>query len=167
MPNLTPEERRATQYWGSIEGVTRAGGSVTDLWRGINEQAAALGYDTAGISAIDVNRLRSLAVSNRNAERSLDRLGPDDLITGDAIGQAPWARSLNEQNAVPMWSVRFEHIVIVDGEEVTQYRTSVFTGEVPRTRRELELALEEDGENLAGEYEVEHVGIGGYTILAA
>lgn len=167
MAELTPQERRAMQYWGPIESVTMAGGSTRDIWDRIRAQAEALGYDSPGISALDVNRLRSQAVANRNALAGLDQLGEDDLITGSQIGNAPWGRSLNQQNAVPMWQVKFEHIVTdSNGNEQTVWRTSTFTGTVPRTRRELELALEEDGENLAGEYEQEHVGVGAYNILA-
>jgi hypothetical protein len=167
VPDFTPSQKRAMQYWGPVESVVLRGGSTEELWQSINAQAAALGYERAGISATDINWLRQRAVANREAASRLDQLGPQDRITGDRIGQAPWGRPLNEQVALPMWSVRFEHVFLnSNGDEETAWRTSTFTGSVPRTREELELALEEDGQNLANEYEVEHVGIGAYSILA-
>lgn len=165
MADLTPGQRRATQYWKSIEAVTLAGGSTQELWAAINAHAQALGYESAGISIFDVNALRSRAVANRGALQNLDALGPDDLITGPAIGRAPWERDLNRQNALPMWQVSFEHHIRVDGEDVTIWRSTMFQGSVPRTRRELELALDEDAERMADEYGQEHVGIGAYSIL--
>lgn len=167
MAEFTKEQKRAMQYWGPVESVTLQGGSTEQLWEAINAQAAALGYERAGISATDVNWLRQRAVANREANSRLSGLGADDRIDGPMIGQAPWGRSLNQQVAVPMWSVRFEHIFNDDnGDEQRAWRTSTFTGSVPRSRRELEDALGEDGDSLAEEYGVEHVGIGSYSVLA-
>lgn len=167
MAEFSKAQRRAMQYWGPVESVTLAGGSTADLWAAINAHATALGYESAGISATDVNWLRQRAGANRAAISRLEQLGPDDRIDGNQIGQAPWGRSLDKQAAVPMWSVRFEHqFNDANGDEQTAWRTSTFTGSIPRSRRELEAALNEDGENLAREYEIEHVGIGAYNITA-
>lgn len=167
MAEFSKEQKRAMQYWGPVESVTRQGGSTEELWAAINAHAEALGYEQAGISATDVNWLRQRAVANREALERLNQLGPDDRIDGIHIGQAPWGRPLDRQTAVPMWSVRFEHVFTdANGDEQTAWRTSTFTGSVPRSRRELEAALNEDGENLAGEYEIEHVGIGAYDVMA-
>lgn len=166
MANLTPEERRATQYWGPIESVTLHGGSTEDLWAAINAHAEALGYPSPQISATAVNRLRTIAVSNREAMARLAELGPDDLITGNQIGLAPWARGLDRMNAVPMWQVQFEHLVERDGVPQSVYRTTMFQGAVPRSRAELEAAIEEDAMEMASRYKEEHVGIGFYRILA-
>lgn len=166
LANLSPEERRALQYWGPIESVTLRGGSTEDLWAAINAHAEALGYPSAQISATAINRLRTRAVGNREAMDRLGQLGPDDLITGRQIGRAPWERGLDKQNAMPMWQVQFEHIVEVDGQQISVYRTTMFQGTVPTSRRELELAIEEDAIELANRYGQEHVGIGSYRILA-
>lgn len=166
MANLTPEERRALQYWGTIEHATLSGASTTELWQMINEHAGALGYESAGISATAVNRLRTRAVANRQSSSVLGALGPDDRIDEPAIGRAPWERGLSRQNAVPMWQVQFEHITVENGLEVANWRSINFTGSMPRTRRELELAIEEDAAEMADNYGTEHVGIGAYRILA-
>lgn len=166
MANLTPEERRALQYWGPIESVTLSGGSTENLWAAINAHASALGYDTPRIGATAINRLRTRAVANREAMTRLAGLGPDDLITGQHIAQAPWARGLTAQNALPMWQVQFEHIIKIDGVETTVYHSTVFQGTVPSSRRELEAAIEEDAIEIARRYQQEHVGIGSYRILA-
>lgn len=166
MTTLNPEDRRALQYWGVIESVTLAGGSTQDLWQAINAQAEALGYERSGISIQNVNRLRSQAVALRQAGNRLEQLGPDDLLGGLQIGQAPWARPLGQQVSTPMWSVRFEHLIERDGVQLSEYRTSTFTGTVPRSRRELEEALDEDGANLANDYGATHLGIGEYRVLA-
>lgn len=167
MANLTPEERRALQYWGPIEHVTLTGGSTEELWQAINDHAAALGYESAGISATSVNRLRTRAVANREAMAALNVLGPDDLITGSQMGRAPWERGLDRQNAVPMWQVQFEHTTLQNGVEVTEWRTTGFIGHMPRTRAELEAAIEEDAVEIAKKYGFEHVGIGAYRVLVA
>lgn len=166
MAELSPGEKRALQYWGVIESATLAGANTQELWQRINDQAAALGYESAGVSARDVARMRSQAVGIRNAANTLAGLGPHDRIDSGAIGNAPWARDIRGQNTVPLWQVKFEHTVIREGEQVTEYRTSVFTGSIPRTRHELELQLSQDAAGLADSYGVEDAGVGDYFIMA-
>jgi hypothetical protein len=62
--------------------------------------------------------------------------------------------------------VRFEHSYIKDGVPVTEWRTTVYTGTLPRTRRELELSIEQDAQGLADDYGVEHVGVGDYYVMS-
>jgi hypothetical protein len=166
MSDLTPGQRRALQYWGPIEHGTLAGENTAQIWQRIRDQAAALGYDTPGVGARDIAYLRSQAVGIRTARDQLERAGEQDLITGEMIGSVPWSRGLASQNVVPKWQVRFEHNIVVDGRETTVWRTSMFTGSIPRSRRELETDLNADAANLAREYEVGNAGIGAYHILA-
>lgn len=166
MADFTKEQRRAMQYWGPVEHVVNAGGSTEDLWAAINAHAAALGYERAGVSAVDMNWLRQRAVANREANNRLAALGPNDRIDGPAVARAPWGRPLQQQTAVPMWSVRFEHIFTdSNGDEQSAWRYTTGTGTFPRSRAELEAAISEDAERLADEYEVQHVGIGAYSLL--
>lgn len=166
MADFSKEQRRAMQYWGPVERVVNAGGSTEELWAAINAHAAALGYERAGVSATDMNWLRQQAVANREASNRLAALGPDDRIDGPAVPRAPWGRPLQQQVAVPMWSARFEHIFTdSNGQEQRKWRYTTGTGTFPRSRRELERAINEDAERLANDYEVEHVGIGAYSLL--
>lgn len=166
MSDLTPGQTRALQYWGVIESATLAGSGTADLWQRINDQATALGYESAGVSAKDISALRSRAVGIRNARDALGNLGESDLITGSQIGQAPWARDSRAQNTVPMWQARFEHTFTDEGVEKTEWRTSVFTGQIPRSRAELLDALNEDAAGLADSYGTENGGVGDFFLLA-
>lgn len=165
MADLTPGQTRALQYWGVIESATLAGANTQDLWQRINDQAESLGYPSAGVSARDVATLRSRAVAIRNSRDTLHSLGDEDLIDASAIGRPPWERSLSSQNLVPMYQVRFEHAVTRDGVQTTEWRTSVFTSTFPRTKLEMEEALNEDATGLADSYGVQNGGIGDYFIL--
>lgn len=165
MADLTPGQTRALQYWGPIEAGTLKGENTQQIWQRIHNQAEALGYDKPGVTARDIAFLRSQAVESRTAREHLNRLGPDDLIDGQAFGTAPWARGLHEQNVLERVQVRFEHKIVTDGVESTVWRTSLFTGSMPRSKRELELALEGDAANMAAEYGVGNGGIGDYSIV--
>jgi hypothetical protein len=147
-----------------IEAATFDHQNVTELWQRIREQASALGYDSPGIGATDVNWLRSQAVGSRNARNTLAGLGPENYIGPDAIHVAPYARDLATRIALPRYIVRFEHIVIRDGEQVIEGRPAVYTSSMPRSKRELELSLAQDAAGLADSYGVQNVGIGDYSI---
>lgn len=161
-----PISKRAMQYWGVIESATLAGESTEQVWARIHAQAEASGYDSPGIGIRDVARLRSQAIGSRNAANHLHDLGPNDLVTARAIGTVPYARDLARQVTVPMFQVKFEHLVIRNGQQVTEYRSTVFTDTLPRSRAELEAHLENDGQELAKKYGVQHAGIGDYQIVA-
>lgn len=167
MASAQDRAKHASQYWGAIERVTLAGGNTQDVWAAINAQAEAMGMESAGVNASDIAPLRTQAVRNREALARLERNAPGDLITGQMIGTAPWARDLGQQNLTPTYSVRFEHTTVSNGVETTTWRTSLFKeGTLPQTREELEAALNGDAEQMARGYGVGHVSIGSYSIAA-
>ena len=165
MADLTPGQRRAMQYWGAIESATLAGEGTQQIWERIRAQQAADAQHAVAVSATDVGWLRSKAVELRNARAGLASLADEDMITGRNIPTAPWARELASRNTVSMYQVRFEHRTEANGVMSSDWRTIMFTGELPRTRRELELAVEGDAVEIANKYGVQHSGIGDYTLF--
>lgn len=165
MADLTPGQRRAMFYWGDIEAATLAGESTGQIWDRIRAHQDDPSSHAPAISATDVGWLRSKAVELRNAGSQLAQLGAEDMITGQVIPTAPWARELQSRNTVGMWQVRFEHQTESNGVLSTNWRTIMFQGDLPRTRAELEAAIEGDAIEIANKYNVTHVAVGNYTLF--
>lgn len=162
---MTPGQRRALQYWSVIEAATHEHQNVTELWQRIRDMATSLGYDAPGIGATDVNWLRSEAVGSRNARNTFATLSAENYIGPDSIHVAPYARELGERVALPRYIVKFDHITIENGQEVTATRSAIYTSTMPRSKRELKLSLAQDAAGYADGYGVQHVGIGNYYII--
>lgn len=165
MADLTPGQKRAMFYWGDIEAATLNGESTADIWARIRAHQEDPAGHAPSISATDVGWLRSKAVELRNAGYQLSALGAEDLITGNVIPTAPWARELASRNTVGMWQVRFEHETESNGVRSTNWRTIMFQGDLPRTRAELEAAIEGDAVEIANKYNVAHLAVGNYTLF--
>lgn len=162
--DLTPGQRRATQYWGAILSGTLAGDDTRGIWQRINEQATALGYERAGVTAQDISFLRSHAVNQRNARTAFDRLDPEDRITSAVVASTPWERDLGQQVAAPEYHVQVEW-QFMDGQQLkSEWRTIRFRGELPPSRAELEQEMGVDAEQWAEKYGVGHVGFGSYYV---
>ena len=164
MADLTPGQTRALQFWGVINKATADRVGTAELWQRINAASAAAGHARPGFGIADLQKVRSLAVGVRAMQAAFNSLGGDDLITGDQIAQAPWSRPLASRNVVGMWQVEFEHVTRVNGVEQSNYRVTTFTGTVPRTRNELQAAIEQDASRMARDYGTEHVDIGDYRL---
>lgn len=165
MPDLTPAGRKALAYWGEIEFAARERLTTADLWASLQDAAERLGLSSPGITVQGISNLRAFAGSIQRAEQRFERARDTENIAGHHIGDAPWARSLPEQNALNIFQVRYQHTFLQDGEEQTEWRTSVFTGRMPGTVGELRAAISEDANELARKYGVEHVDFGAVQIL--
>jgi hypothetical protein len=76
------------------------------------------------------------------------------------ISTPPYARDLQEQSTYPLYHVRFEYTYIDSaGVQQTQFRTSVFSDQLPQTVGELTAAVLDDAEAMAAKY--------GHTLLSA
>lgn len=156
---------RALMFWGTIEGAARDRATTADLWSRLQDHADSLGLSGPGLTLADVNALRGRASEFINAERSLTRASDDYGIDASMIANAPWQRGIAERNALPMYQVRFEHQVIIDGVPQTKFRSVMFRGQLPATVGDLEDQIEGDAQEMADNYEEEHGGIGAISVL--
>lgn len=166
MPDLPPAAQKALAYWPQIEYAASAGLTTADMWGIIRDAAEELGLASPGVSAAGVSTLRGLAGGIQRAAQVLEASPGDRALTAQQFAQAPWSRPLAEQNAFPEYHVRYQHTVIIDGEETTVWRTSRFAGRYPSTVEELRQDVDEDAEQIADKYGEEHVGVAGLQLLA-
>jgi len=164
--DLTPSQRELMQYWGTIENAVSVRASTADLWTAVSAAAEAAGNPLTDVSAADMSVLRGAAARVRNAAEVLASVTQDTALNVTMIAEAPWSRPLAEQNAMPAWQVRFQMTTIEDGNEVTGWYTTLFEGALPDTTELLTAAVEEDGNAIAGSYDVGFGGIGSLQILA-
>lgn len=166
MADLTPGASKLLAWWGSVSAGVSQRLDTASMWDAVRNAAANEGVDLAGVSALDMNTLRSYAASQRTAMDNLTRAGDTGPIDASMIGQAPWSRDLNSQNLAPKWEVRYERNVIVDGEEQTLWSTSTFTGERPQSIEDMRAQLEQDAADNAGLYGQQHLSVGRIQITA-
>lgn len=164
--DFTPGQLKLLAYWGPIQSAVSQRVSTADLWAAVRAEAAARGQTLTGVSAVDMNVLRSIASEQRNVASSLAAARPDQGITANMIARDVSSRPLSAQNAAPAWLVRFEHQVLIGGQEVTQWRTSTFEGFLPGTKAGLTNIITADAVALADDYQVTHVGVGSMFITA-
>ncbi len=114
MPNPLGVADRALFYWGAIESGTMAGESTQEIWGRIRAAAESQGFDSPGITAQDVSKIRAAAGGVRAASTRLAAAQDIESTLGRFVATAPWARPLPERNTLGMWQVRFEHQTIGD-----------------------------------------------------
>lgn len=171
--DFTAGQLRLLAYWGEIQSGVSQRVSTADLWSIVRDAAAAEGRPLSGVSAIDMNLLRSIAAEQQRTMRDLGALRPDQGLDASVIARDVSARPLAEQALAPQFLVRFEHDLIVEGELMTVWRTSTFDGALPPTSGDLRNALELDAqqmiENSSGGFgpdQTQHAGIGRMQISA-
>lgn len=163
----SPGQRKLLALWGPISGAVLARADTATLWATIRDAAARYGVPSLSVSIQDVNAVRSLAVGNRAAMERLQRAAPSDMVTGAMIGQTPLSRSLSDQARAPEFIVRYLHEYEVNGVSETHYMSSIVTGSLTGTTLDSLLNLaNEDAEQHALDYGVEHVGVGDVELLA-
>lgn len=158
--------QRASVFWGTAQAAAREGYTTAQYWQALNEHAQSLGLDRPEISAIDASRLRGQAGRGLRAAQALQGSELNTAITGDMISVAPYSRDLASRNSYGQWQVRFAHTVIGEEGEDTQYRSVVFSGQLPYTVGELMDAVEGDAIEMANDYGVEHVSISDLSLIA-
>ena len=166
MTTPNPGDRRYLMWYGTVEAAARDRATTADLWSRLRDHAESLGLSGPGLTIGQVNQLRGLASGVINAERNLGRAQPEYGIDSGMIAGAPWARDLAERDALPMFQVRFEHQVIVDGVPQSEWRTVMYRGQLPSSVGALQEDIEGDAQEMADNYGQEHVGVGTITILA-
>lgn len=164
VPNF--DNPNAGLYWGVVEGAARQGLGTAAIWDAIREHAAALGLESPGVTAQDVSRLRGQAGGIIRAENALGRAPAQQGIGAEMIATPWFGRTLDRQNAMPVYQARFEHTVLRDGVEVTEWRTVTFRGALPATVGALADAVDLDAAQMADNYGVEHLGVGTISLMA-
>ena len=163
----TPSQRKLLGLWGPISSVVMQHADTATLWQTIRDSADRFGVSSLSPTIADVNAVRHLAVSNRNAFDLLTRALPEYGITGAHIGQTPLARSLADQARSPEFVVRYPHMFTVEGRDETHWMSSIITGSLEGfTKGSLLDLVNADAETWSSDYGVEHVGVGDIEILA-
>ena len=166
MPDLSDQARKALAYWPQIEFAARYGMTTADLWNTIRDAAEGMGLASPGVTAAGVSELRGLATGIQRSEREFAAADPSSNLGPHLTREAPWSRDLPSMNADQMFQVRFEHTVVIDGEEQTVWRTAMYRGhEMPATVGDLQDLIDLDAEEMAGDYEQGHVGVGAVQII--
>lgn len=168
MPELTPGAKAGLRYFGAIQGAVDRRASTADIWAAIRGASESFGVETAGIDVKAVNVLRSYAADIRNKTENLTAAPDFHAIDGSHISTAPWARPLEQRDAIGKWQARFEHVTLDDGVISRDYRTVIFSGQLPGDGSvgTLRSEVESDAAELANKYNLEHVGIGDITLMA-
>jgi hypothetical protein len=166
MPDLSPAARKALAYWPQIEEAAHYSMTTADLWETIHAAAEDLGLASPGVTLRGVSELRSLATQIQASGRRFESLGDESSVEGRHVSDAPWSRPLAEREGLSIFQVRYQHTTLTAEGPETNWRTSIFYGQLPGTKAELQAALEEDAGQLANKYNVSHISTSGHQILA-
>lgn len=138
--------------------------AIGTAWRGI---LGAVDQGRSGVSAVAgavanilpnvpppalldttvIDQLAGMAGSWVAARQAYNTLGPDDLITSDAVTLAPWSMDLNAFNAAPGY-----HVVVgftVEGNPAPVFRTITGIQNVGLTRQEFDDLMLVNGQALS------------------
>ena len=156
------------KYWGEIRNATAQHYSTKETWDAVKNALARDGY--TGFergSFIRMNQLRSLASSQAYAMESLSKAADETSLDSRFIAQDIDSSPLDLQALSQEYKVQYEHVINVDGEQHTVWRTD-FMPYLPGTKGELIAELQDEGDMLSqtgGTDEgAEHVGIGNVLI---
>lgn len=166
MAELSDAARKALAYWPQIEEAAASRMTTQDLWQNLHDAAAELGRDTPGVSILGVNELRSLATTIQASAARLERQADSFAIDARHVGEAPWSRDPAERDALSIYQVRYQHTTVTPEGPETNWRTSIFYGQLPATAGELRAAIGEDANQLAAKYGHSHVDFGNLQVLA-
>lgn len=154
-------------YWPYIDQAARERWTTQRLWESIRFARDTSDVPLPDVTVTGVSELRRYAGSIRETSRQLENAPGDNTLDRRYIADAPWARDLNERNASPLFQVRFQHSIVKEGVETTEWRTSMIYGHsFPSTKGELEEAIDLDATEMAAKYGVTHAGVGGFQIMA-
>lgn len=167
MTNPSGVRPSSLALWGAIEGAVAQHASTADVWSAIKAAHQAEGGTGPRITVREVNILRGQAAAIRNASVALNAANPAHGFDGGQLtSTAPWARPQAERNALPMFQVRFQHTVQVNGQTQTEWRTVFHQGALPPTVGDLLANTEQRAQQMAAEYGTVHGSISGISVLA-
>lgn len=165
MAELDPRAAAGLGYWGVIEKAAREGHTTAQLWAGIRSVQEQYGLERPGVTAAGVSILRGLAGQIQARGRQFAQLADGRRAYSTLWSDAPWSRPIGEQRANPMFSVRFQHSYVLNGERQTEWRTVTQLGRPPATIGEIRAFVEGEALNMARRYGVEHKGTDSLQLL--
>lgn len=161
MANLSESLRTALGYWWNlITDAVREGFSASDTISLANQVARDLGGSNTPQVNRDIATLYGYARRIDNAGNALQGASPDKAIDSSLMATAPYARDIQEQNAYPLYHVKFEYVYLDSaGNQQTSIRTDAIPLALPGTVGELTATVLDDAEAMANKY--------GHTLLSA
>jgi len=162
-------------WWGVIQASVNApsppgagrGSASARLWDMIHAEATRRGITWAGNPVAEVNRLRSLAVGNREARRRIGAARPGDILTSQMLGRAIYARPAAVSERQPLYHARFDVTRVIDGEVVAgSFTVRYESHNLPSTVGELRDDLAAISSSLADTYGASGPELTGISIEA-
>lgn len=157
--------RRALSYWGVVQAATRQRMTTADLWASIRSAAEQFGLDRPGITPAEVNRLRHAAVQERETKGVLERAPGEYALTGEYVTVAPYARSQQERQALPLHQATFRYEAVGEDGSEWRYGFVSFRSGLPATIEDLRSLVGEAAQGLAADYGFELGEIDDLSIL--
>lgn len=146
-------------FWGDILAATQQRKQTYEIWNDIKSRAQQEGIDLSGVTIFDMNKLRGLATSIRNAQENFARAADDAVISPSMVSFNVNSRGLDEIATSPIYQIRFQQTVLENGEEQTYWRTIQYTVDIPITKGMLMDEITAGAMTMAADYNVEHLGI--------
>lgn len=161
MARLTDTLRAALGYWWDlVVGAAQQGFTANETTEMANDIAKNLGGSISFQENQAISQLYGYARRLENAGTAFTGATPGQFINGNMIADAPWARVESEQNAYPVYNVKFTYTYLDQaGNEQSTTKTSVFRDGLPGTVGDLTSAVLDDAEAMANKY--------GHTLLSA
>lgn len=156
-----------SQYWGIITSAVTERLTTASLWDQIRGFEAEQGITRPAGLFKAVTAMRSLAASQRRAREALTGAADSVAITADHIAQDINSRPLLEQALAPAYHVRFKATMLVDGQQVDQWLTTVITGILPATKGDLMGQVASDALAMSTSYQQMITGLTGDVQITA
>lgn len=162
-----PQRAALANWWPLVVAEAFAGTTATDTVILASATAAKAGQALAFAEASAIATLYGFARRMANAAGELQGSPAAAVIGPEHIGIPPWARDEQVMLTTPIWHVSFAFTYLDQaGNQITDFRTSVFEMTLPQTIGELAAAIGEDAQALADKYRVELVDAQLHQILA-
>lgn len=169
-----------SRLWGIVQRAvrdpelrSRPGGVTQNIWSAYQQAYLSAGQAPPRLGLQQVNRLVATASAQARAERALgasletyQRTGLDQGIVAAHIGPDIDSRTGAAAQAQPLYRIRFETRVMVEGELVSRYLTWTPELALPGSVSGLLAALEEAGAAAGEDYGEEFQGLGDYFSIA-
>lgn len=163
--DLSPEATKALAYWGPISRAAADRMTTADLWSAIRDEADRLGLASPGVTVRGVSELRGVAGGIQRVSDQFNALPGHRVMRGTMAAEAPWSPAPGSRRTFPQYQVRFQHTYNHQGEQVTEWRTTMIPANLVRTVDDLRRAVAGDALQLARKYGVEHVDVSGLQPL--
>ena len=123
--NITTGVRNLLSQWGAITSAASQRLGVSGAWQAVRTALGVTeGHQVQGFASIqDMNTVYGLAVGNREAAAQFSSASPESVVLGNMIGSTPNARSLDVQDAAPLYNVRVPYTYTEGGTTLSDYVT--------------------------------------------